>query len=169
MVVCGTNTADILAVTEIDSTSPRIASLMLAGQVGNMSRIAARPQGDVALTVGWSGQRLYRFRDSVWSAGFFAPEVIGAFGVSFSSDGARALAFGGFGRVYEYRYELFTSAAITDARMPDLAAMPYVQPSGAQLNDMAWRPGCHEGLAVGGSGASAFVAYFRAATGVRCN
>ena len=123
--------------------------------------------------MGYSGQRLYRYRDGVWAVGFSSPQVIGAFGVSFSSDGARALAFGGNGRAYEYRYELFTADAITDVRMPDLAAAPYMQPSSAQLNDVAWRPGCHEGLAVGGAnsitGTSAFVAYFRVQTGVRCN
>lgn len=168
MVVCGTNGADILSVTMLDSGSPQVRSLMLAGQIGNVSRIAARPQGDVALTVGWSGQRLYRYRAGVWSAGFYAPMVIGAFGVSFSSDGARAVAFGGAGRVYEYRYELFTTEDISDVRMGDLTMAPYMQPSGVQLNGMAWRPGCHAGLAVGGSGSSAFVAYFRVVNGVRC-
>jgi hypothetical protein len=173
MVVCGTNTAQILSVTGLDSASPAIMSLMPVGGIGNVGRIAARAQGDVALTVGYSGQRLYRYRAGVWSAGFSAPQVIGAFGVSFSSDGARALAFGALGRAYEYRYELFTSGDITDVRMPDLTAAPYTQPSTAQLNDVAWRPGCHEGLAVGGSntfsGTTAFVAYFRVLNGVRCN
>lgn len=172
-IVCGTNTAQILSVTAIDSATPTVRAVASAGAIGNVARIAARPQGDVALTVGYSGQRLYRYRDGVWAVGFSSPQVIGAFGVSFSSDGARALAFGGYGRAYEYRYELFTADAITDVRMPDLAAAPYAQPSSAQLNDVAWRPGCHEGLAVGGSntfsGVTAFVAYFRVQTGVRCD
>ncbi len=168
MVVCGTNGADILSATMLDSASPQVRSLMLAGQIGNVSRIVARPQGDVALTVGWSGQRLYRYRAGVWAAGFSAPMVIGAFGVAFSSDGARAVAFGGAGRVYEYRYELFATEDITDVRMGDLTMTPYLQPSSVQLNGMAWRPRCHAGLAVGGSGSSAFVAYFRVLNGVRC-
>jgi hypothetical protein len=173
MVVCGTNTGAILSVTGLDSGSPRFTSAATSSQTGNVHRIAARPQGDGAIAIGSSSSKLYRYRDAVWSVGFASPFLAFSFGVSFSSDGARGLAFGGLGRAYEYRYDLYASDAITDVRMPDLAAAPYTQPSNAQLNDMAWRPGCHEGLAVGGansiSGTTAFVAYFRVLNGTRCN
>ena len=49
-----------------------------AGAIGNVARIAARPQGDVALTVGYSGQRLYRYRDGVWAVGFSSPRASAA-------------------------------------------------------------------------------------------
>lgn len=171
-VVCGTNTGGILSVTGIDAATPRFTTAAMSSATGNVHRIAGRPQGDAALAVGSSSQKLYRYRDGVWSTGFFSPELRGAFGVSFSSDGARALAFGGFGRAHEYRYDLYVSAEIVDVSIGGLAAAPYTQPTNAQLNDVAWRPGCHEGLAVGGansfSGTTAFVAYFRVLNGVRC-
>ena len=105
------------------------------------------------------------------ATGFSTPSVTGAYGVAFSTDGARALAFGGFGRAYEYRFDLYSSPDLTAATI-DLAAAPFTQPSNASLNDVAWRPGCDEGLAVGGrntlAGPSAFVAYFRVTNGRRC-
>ncbi len=170
-VVCGTNTGEIISVTAIDSASPTFTTAASSGQTGNVHRIAGRPQGDLALAVGSSSQKLYRFRDSVWSVGFSSPQVLGAFNVAFSTDGARALAYGGFGRLHEYRYDLYSSTEIIDVSIGDLATA-FAQPSGTQLNGVAWRPGCHAGLAVGGrnnfSGTTAFVAYFRVTNGVRC-
>jgi hypothetical protein len=170
-VVCGTNTGEILSVTNLTAAMPRFATAASAGTVGNTARIAVRPQGDLALAIGNSSGRLYRYRDFVWSTGFATPSVTGAYGVAFSSDGARALAFGGFGRVYEYRYDLYSAADLAPAAI-DLAGAPFAQPSDAVVNDVAWRPGCDEGLAVGGrntfAGPSAFVAYFRVTNGRRC-
>lgn len=170
-VVCGTNTGEIVSVTSIDATSPTFMTAASSGQTGNVHRIAGRPQGDLALAIGSSSQKLYRYRDSVWSVGFSSPELRGAFSVAFSTDGARALAYGGFGRAHEYRYDLYASAEIIDVSIGDLATA-FGQPSGAQLNGVAWRPGCHAGLAVGGqntfSGTTAFVAYFRVLNGARC-
>jgi hypothetical protein len=170
-VVCGTNTAMILSIAALDGT-PRVTQPVSPGEIGNVSRIAARPQGDIALAVGSSGQRLYRVRQGAWSVGFNAPTVTGAFGVAFSTDGRRALAFGGAGRAWEYRTDLYDRAEILDVSIPNLAGAPFLQPSGAQLRDIAWRPGCDEGLAVGGSstlaGTSAFVSYFRVTSGSAC-
>lgn len=170
-VVCGTSTALIFSVTDIDATSPTFTVVASSGAIGNVHRIAARPQGDLALAIGSSSYRLYRYRDSLWTTSS-APQLNGVFNVAFSSDGVRALAYGGFGRAHEYRYDLYLRDEIIDVSIADLAIAPYVQPSGAQLNGVAWRPGCHAGLAVGGqnnpSGVSAFVAYFRVTNGVRC-
>ena len=172
MVVCGTNTAQILSVTALDSATPRYMSLLSAGLIGNVHRIAGRPQGDGALAIGSSSNRLYRYHANVWAAGFSSPFLPGAFGVTFSSDGARALAFGGHGRAHEYRHDLYAIGDITDVSL-SLTGAPFTQPTTAQLRDVAWRPGCHEGLAVGGSatssGSTAFVAYFQVLNGVRCN
>jgi hypothetical protein len=171
MVVCGINTGGILSVAALDTATPRFSMAASSSQAGNTFHIAARPQGDAAITIG-STNRLYRYRDAVWTAEFGSPFLPYSVGVAFSSDGARALAFGGPGRAYEYRYDLYVRDQITDVPIA-LTAAPFTQPSTAQLNDVAWRPGCHEGLAVGGSntfsGTTAFVAYFRVLNGTRCN
>jgi len=167
MVACGINTGGILSVAALDTATPRFSMAASSSQTGNTYRIAARPQGDAAITIG-SSNKLYRYRDAVWTAEFGSPFLPYSFGVAFSSDGARALAFGGPGRAYEYRYDLYVRDQITDVPIA-LTAAPFTQPSNAVLNDVAWRPGCHEGLAVGGSNTSAFVAYFRVLNGVRCN
>jgi hypothetical protein len=168
-VVCGFNTGEILAVTD-PLGSPRFASVASAGAVGNVYAIAARPQGDLALAVGGSS-RLYRYRDARWDVGFASPTVRGASAVAFSTDGARALAFGGFGSVHEYRSDLYAMDDLTDVSM-SLAAAPFAQPSNAIVRALAWRPGCEEGIAVGGansaSGTTAFVAAFRVMGGRRC-
>lgn len=170
MVVCGINTGGILSVTGLASTAPVFATAVSSARTGNTYRIAARPQGDAAITIG-STNKLYRYRDAVWTAEFTSPFLAYSFGVAFSWDGARALAFGGPGRAYEYRYDLYSRDQITDVSIA-LSAAPFVQPSTSQINDVAWRPGCHEGLAVGGSntlsGVTAFVAYFRVLNGAHC-
>jgi hypothetical protein len=167
---CGINTAEILTATDLSGTA-RFTTTVAPGAVGNVYGLSVRPQGDVALCVSGSS-RLGRYRDSRWDTSFGTPTVNGASSVTFSTDGARALAYGGFGRVHEYRYDLFSVGDIVDVSISNLAAMPFTQPSGATLNAMAWRPGCDEGVAVGGantfSGTSAFVAMFRVTNGRRC-
>jgi len=170
-VVCGYNTGEILSVTDPLGT-PRFATAAGSGAVGNTTHIASRPQGDLALAIGASSSRLYRYRDARWDVGFSSPMLRGASGVAFSFDGARALVYGGFGYVHEYRYDLYSAADIVDVSITNLGAAPFAQPTNANLRALAWRPGCDEGVAVGGassvSGTTAFVAAFRVMGGRRC-
>ncbi len=169
-VVCGINTGEILTVTDPLGMA-RFTSTVGSGSTGNVYGIAVRPQGDLALATGGSS-RIYRYRDARWDTGFSSPTVRGASAVAFSFDGTRALAYGGFGYVHEYRYDLYNQTDIVDVSIAGLAAAPYGQPSNAVLRALAWRPNCDEGVAVGGassiSGTSAFVAAFRVMGGRRC-
>ncbi|MFO0616204.1 MAG: WD40 repeat domain-containing protein [Polyangiaceae bacterium] len=145
---------------------------------GNTSRIAARPQGDYALAIGWSGQRIYRFELGNWSTGFSNPTFPGIFQVAFSTDGARALVLGGYGgnppvgQIYEFRDDLFQQADITDVSIPNFSLAPYNAISQDRLNDAAFRPGCDGGLIVGGSstfsGSKAYVIRFSVDNGTAC-
>jgi hypothetical protein len=168
-VACGYNTGEIVHVENLAGTA-RFTVLASSGAVGNVNRVAARPQADLALAIGGTS-RVYRYRAARWDTGFSSPTAVSSFGVSFNDDGTRAFAFGGFGVLTEYRYDLYAMSDFTEARIP-LADAPYAQPTDARVNDVAWRPGCDEGLAVGGantfSRTSAFVAYFRALNGRRC-
>jgi hypothetical protein len=121
------------------------------GNAGNTSCISARPQGDYALAVGWSGQRIYRFQQGGWNTDFNNPTLPGIYQVQFSSDGRRALVLGGFGKVYEYRHDLMDKQDFTDVSIPNFSSPPYNAESGVTLNDAAWRPGCDGGLLVGGA------------------
>ncbi len=169
-IVCGINTAEILTATNLTGT-PTFTTVVRPGAVSNVGSIAVRPQGDMALIVDYTSKLGY-YRDFRWTTGFGTPTLPGAAAVTFSTDGARALAYGGFGRVHEFRYDLYSPADIVDVSISNLAGMPFTQPTGATLNAIAWRPGCEEGLAVGGansfSGTSAFVAAFRVTNGRRC-
>lgn len=168
-IACGISDAEILLATNLTGTAS-FSVAVPTGAVSNPNSIAVRPQGDLALVVD-ATSRLGRYRDFRWTTGFSTPTLRGASSVAFSTDGARALAFGGFGYVHEYRYDLFSASDIVDVSMA-LGAAPFTQPSNAYLNAMAWRPGCEEGVAVGGansfSGTSAFVAVFRVTNGRRC-
>lgn len=169
-IVCGINTAAIITATNL-TAMPLFATTVAPGAVSNVGSIAVRPQGDVALVVDYTSKLGY-YRDFRWTTGFGTPTLAGAAAVTFSTDGARALAYGGFGRLHEYRYDLYRASDIVDVSITNLSIAPFTQPSGATLNAVAWRPGCEEGLAVGGansSGAtSAFVAAFRVTNGRRC-
>ncbi len=170
-VVCGVNTGMILTVNSLDS-SPRVSVAQSSGSVGNVSRIATHPRGVVTLAIGSSSNRLYRLRQGQWTVGFDTPTLAGAFDVAFNDNGTRALAYGGNGRVWEYRTDLYDRAEIRDVSIAGLNGPPYNQPSSANLRAVAWRPGCDEGLAMGGSstlsGTSAFIAYFRVTNGRAC-
>lgn len=171
-IACGINTGGILQLTGLTSTA-RFTELAGASSTGNVSHVTARPQGDVALAIGSSSSppRIYRYRGGSWSTGFSSPGAVSGFGVAFSDDGARALIFGGFGVLTEYRHDLYAMAELTEARI-DLAGPPWAQGTGARVYDLAWRPGCDEGLVVGGenslSRTSAFIVRFRALNGRRC-
>lgn len=170
-VVCGINTGMILTVNSLDS-SPRVSVAQSSGSVGNVSRIATHPRGVVTLAIGSSSNRLYRLRQGQWTVGFDTPTLAGAFDVAFNDTGTRALAYGGNGRVWEYRTDLYDRAEIRDVSIAGLNGPPYLQPSNANLRAVAWRPGCDEGLALGGSstlsGTSAFITYFRVTNGRAC-
>ncbi|MEZ4393730.1 MAG: hypothetical protein R3A48_21885 [Polyangiales bacterium] len=170
-VVCGVNTGMILSVTNLDS-SPRVSVAQNPGSVGNVSRIATHPQGALSLAIGSSSNRLYRLHQGQWTVGFNTPTLAGAYDVAFNDVGSRALAYGGNGRVWEFRTDLFDRMEISDVSISGLNSPPYNQPSNAFLRAVAWRPGCDEGLAVGGSsslsGSTAFVAYFRVTNGRAC-
>ena len=170
-VVCGINTGMILTVNSLD-TSPRVSVAQSSGSVGNVSRIATHPRGAVTLAIGSSSNRLYRLRQGQWTVGFDTPTLAGAFDVAFNDTGTRALAYGGNGRVWEYRTDLYDRAEIRDVSIAGLNGPPYNQPSSANLRAVAWRPGCDEGLAMGGSstlsGTSAFITYFRVTNGRAC-
>lgn len=150
-----------------------------SGNAGNTSTISARPQGDYALAIGWSGQRVYRFQQGNWSTAFGNPMIPASiYQVQFSTDGKRALILGGYGgnpavgQVYEFRHDLFTQADITDVSVPNFALPPYNASSQARLNDVAWRPGCDGGIVVGGANTftsqQAFVIRFSVDNGVQC-
>ena len=145
---------------------------------GNTSRLSARPQGDYALAIGWSGQRVYRFQQGAWSTAFGNPTYPGIYQVGFSSDGRRALILGNtggspqVGRAFEFRHDLFTQTQITDVSIPNFGLPPYNASMQANLNDVAWRPACDGGLVVGGtntfSSQQAFVIRFSVDNGVPC-
>ncbi len=148
------------------------------GNAGNTSRISARPQGDYALAIGWSGQAVYRFQQGNWSTAFGNPTYPGIFTVGFSTSGTRALILGSaegsplVGRAVEFRHDLYTQAQITDVSIPNFGLPPYNASSQASLNDVAWRLGCDGGIIVGGTDTfasqQAFVIRFSVDNGVAC-
>lgn len=149
-VTCG---VDGVTLFHLDGTG---AFVEHAQNASNTSRIAARPQGDYALAIGWSGQRVYRFERGVWSTAFASPTLPGIFQIGFSGDGRRALILGGYGgsgvgQLYEFRHDAMQQGDFADVSIPDFDLPPYNAESQVELNDVAWRPGCDGGLIVGGS------------------
>lgn len=171
ILVCGQSTGEIAEVVNLNGT-PRINTVVTSGLVGNTHRVSARRQGDLALAVGSSSNKLYRYFNGQWETGFERPFLRGAFGVTFNTEGTRALAFGGFGYLHEFRTNLYSAPEITQTQMP-LAVAPFSQPTNATIADVAWRPGCDEGLIVGGSSnisrTTVFAATFRVANGRACS
>ncbi len=167
---CGVNTGGILAVTQLAGT-PAIAEIASASSTGNVSQVASHPRVDLALAIGSSSQRVYRYARGSWMAMFASPSVRAAYGVTFNDTGARALVFGGFGYFGEFRTDLYTAADIVQTQLA-LDAAPYNQPSDATVTAVAWRPGCDGGLVVGGANTfahqTAFVARFAASNGRAC-
>jgi len=162
----------LLALTEVSGTA-QFNELVPSRQTGPVRGMAARPQGDLALAVGGSDGRLYRYYRGAWAAdALSAPAVPGASAVAFSDDGSRALIFGGSGDLWEYRFNQYAAAALTRSRLP-LSDPPYSQPSDARATAVAWRPGCDGGIVVGGSRQtsghpSAFIARFSVRNGRPC-
>jgi hypothetical protein len=149
--VCGINGVQLGV---IDSTGGNLVNNLNAG---NTSRISARPQGDYALAIGWSGARLYRFSRGVWttSAG---PSLTNSsvFDVEFNDLGSRALIVGGFfanGDVLylrEFRHDLPTAMQIAEVSVPAFSQAPWQGITGVSMADVEWRPGCDAGYLTGG-------------------
>jgi hypothetical protein len=141
---------------------------------GNTSFISARPQGDYALAVTDTSHKLYHFRAGVWNTDFSSPFLPGSMNVEFSTDGRRALIFGGVdrnsnrGQVYEYRHEFYTIDEIFPVFISNLDH----QSSHIYFNDVGWRPDCDQGLIVGGTDTLSrqfgSVIYFSVTNGIQC-
>src|SRR5204862_5340278 len=107
-----------------------------------------------------------------------APKAFNAYSGTFSTDGRRAIFLGQYngatmsGGVYEYRDNLYTQQDITDVSIPNFDQPPYNADSQTTLNAGAFRPGCDEGLIVGGkntfSGQTALVIKFSVTNGTHC-
>lgn len=150
--VCGVNGASLLHLNGGGQF------VLHSGNVGNTSRVAARPQGDYALAVCWScNSKIYRFQQGTWLAPYDSPIVQGGYAVGFSTDGRRALILGGYsgvthgGQVYEYRHDLLKQSELLDVSIPNFDQPPWSADTYVDLNDVAWRPGCDAGLIVGGA------------------
>ena len=94
--------------------------------------------------------------------------------VEFSTDGKRALIFGGInsvnnsGQIYEYRHDLYARNEIFSVFTDHLGNGS----SQGYLTDASWRPGCDQGLIIGGvdtlSRQAGYVIYFTVTNGVPC-
>lgn len=179
VLACGANGADAPYYTEVGGVGEWRPGP--AATLGNASRAASHGSGDYALVVSWSGRDLDRFQAGAWHDAATVPgwPAIGVWDVSFSPDGARALivgrASGGaslVGTVLEYRHDLYTTAAITNASIPAFASAPYLGTSNTNLNDSAFRPNCDGGLIVGGetnfSGSTGMIVEFQLEGGRAC-
>lgn len=126
------------------------------GNAGNTSKLASRPQEDYALAVSWSGGRLARFEQGVWTLGFSAPSfgTSSVWNIAFSDDGARALITGqytgGVAVLREYRHNLYSTADLTDVSIPNFGLAPWLGASGVLLDDAVFRPGSDCGFIAGG-------------------
>jgi len=145
---------------------------------GNTSYISARPQGDYALAVTDSSHKLYHFAQGAWDTDFYSPALSGSLNVEFSSSGSRALIIGGYdsstdsAQIFEYRHDLYTSDDIFPVFLSNFDSPPYSANSQVHLNDVAWRPGCDEGIIVGGANTFSitrgYVIRFQVINGLPC-
>jgi predicted small secreted protein len=171
-VVCGINGAEIFY---IDGGGNLVEHEL---NIGNTSRIAGRPQGDYAVAVCWScNSKLYRFKQGLWDAPYASPVGLGGYQIGFATDGRRALFLGGYqsgkGQVYEYvhdTYPTWDSAGVPlmDVSIANFGSPPYNAGSSVELNDVAWRPGCEQGLIVGGSSTQGYLIEFTVDNGCTC-
>jgi hypothetical protein len=155
-VACGINGAEIFYLDGGGNLVQHTAT-----SIGNTSRIAGRPQGDYALAVCWScNSKLYRFEQGLWDAPYASPVAQGGYQVGFATDGRRALVlantFSAKGRVYEYVHDTYpmwdsTHPSLADVSIENFTSPPYNADTSVTLNDVAWRPGCEQGLIVAGT------------------
>ena len=129
------------------------------GAASNTHRIAARPQGDYALTIeSGSTSKLSRFTQGVWDVGSSGAVNFGhtgMWGVGFSDDGNRALAVGRFNSsnsvyIKEYRHGFYNRTELTDVSISGFDQAPYLGRNGVWLWELVWRPGLDCGYIVGG-------------------
>ncbi len=173
--VCGVNG---IALGILDSTGAW-ANGPGFGAASNTFRIAARPQGDYALTIeSGSTTKLSRFEQGVWTTGFSAANLgtIGYLNVAFSDDGQRALVVGNYAngsmRMKEYRHGAYASAELVDVAIGGFDRAPWLGASGVAMDDADWRPGTDCGYAVGGcdslSCQRGYLVHFQVINGRRC-
>jgi hypothetical protein len=171
-VVCGNNGAEIF---HINSGGQYVEQTL---NIGNTSRIAGRPQGDYAVAVCWScNSKLYRFKQGLWDVPYASPLALGGYQIGFSTDGRRALVLGGYqsgsGQVYEYVHDTYptwdnTNVPLMNVSIANFGSPPYNAGSAVELNDVAWRPGCDQGLVVGGSSTQGHIIKFTVDNGCAC-
>jgi hypothetical protein len=171
-IVCGVNGVDLM---HIDGGGNFVEH---TSNAGNTSRIASRPQGDYALALCWSCNKVYRFQQGIWNTDYDSPFLPGALQVEFSTDGMRAVLLGGFGgsppvgQVYEYRHDLMSQGEFMDVSIPNFDAGTWAADTYVDFHDASWRPGCDEGLIVGGSNTwsstKAYVIRFSVDNGAAC-
>ena len=144
-ITCGHNGADLY---HLDQAQGWVRHRMNAG---NTSYVSSRPQGDYALAVTDTSHKLYRFEGGIWRTEFSSPFLPGSINVEFSTDGRRALIFGGIdpssgaGQIYEYRHDFYLNDEIFPVFTSQLTTSNTVY-----FNDVSWRPHCEQGLIVGG-------------------
>ena len=129
------------------------------GAASNTHRIAARPQGDYALSIE-SGptSKLSRFTQGAWEVGSSGAVNFGhtgMWGIGFSDDGSRALTVGRFNSnnavyIKEFRHGFYDRAELTDVSISGFDQAPYLGRNGVWLWEVAWKPGLDCGYIVGG-------------------
>ncbi|MEE2902021.1 MAG: hypothetical protein VYC39_06805 [Myxococcota bacterium] len=129
------------------------------GAASNTHRIAARPQGDYALSIeSGSTSKLSRFTQGVWNVGSSGTVNFGhtgMWGIGFSDDGNRALAVGRYNSnnsiyIKEYRHGFYNRTELTDVSILGFDQAPYLGRNGVWLWELVWRPGLDCGYIVGG-------------------
>ena len=166
LIVCGVNGYDGLYWTEVGGAF-ELRTDLGANSLGNTSRIVPRPQGDYALVIQNSSDRVHRFEAGQMNASSEAPwfRTRRLWAGAFDPDGRRALLTGKyqsvsgaeFGGVFEARdgayscpVPLSADCDIAEVSIPSFGGPPWNAPNNTLLADVAWRPGCDGGLIVGG-------------------
>lgn len=166
LVVCGVNGYDGRYWTEVGGAFT-LRSDLGENRVGNASRIVARPQGDYALVIQNASDRIHRFEAGQMNAASEAPwfQTRRLWSGAFDASGQRALIVGWhqvvsgeeIGVALEYRdggyscpAPLSEACEIAEVSISGFGVAPWNAPPSTQLSEIAWRPGCDGGIAVGG-------------------
>jgi len=189
LVVCGTNGFDSWYYTVVGGVG-EWRNRPGNGSLGNTSRAAGHPSGMYALAICWSCDAVYRFEDGLMNGYSDAPRFATRrlWGVSFASDGRRALIFGSkqtisgsaFGTILEYRHGAYACEApltdncgLTEVSIQGFGGAPWIAPNNTRIADVAWRSDCDGGFLVGGYSSFSenygFLGTFRLEGGVRCD
>ena len=165
LIVCGLNGYEAFYWTEVGGVWELREDI---GSLGNTSSCDGHPSGQYALAISWSGRRVARFEGGVMTSGsehpWFTTRAI--LGVEFQQDGRRALVYGQamdisaghFATAIEYRHDEYDCPApltsdcdLTEVSIPNFGSPPWSAPNNASIADVAWRPNCDGGIAVGGA------------------